>query len=458
MSDEKFDQEPMTMDQAMAGEGSMFKQLKEGDVVDGVVVHIDKDGVLVDVGTKSEGVIRPDELDRDRSLKAEDVVSVGDTIKVYVIQADNSEGGPLLSKKRANFESAWLAVEKAYENNEYIKAMVLDRVKGGLVVDLGIRGFVPGSHVGNGKLKNLDKFVGQSMTFKVIEVDRERRKVVLSNREAAAEEAAARKKETLAKLAEGVIVPGVIRRLTDYGAFVDLGGVDGLLHISEMSWTRIKHPSDILKVGQKIQVMVLKMNMDDNRISLGLRQILPDPWVDVCKKYSVGDVVKGTVTRVVPFGAFVAIEGGVEGIIPNSELAYKRFNRPDDIVSAGQELEVKIIDLRAEERRMSLSLKRMQPAPERPERPERPRREKEESDVDKYRAQQEESGENKTTIGDLLGSQLKDLAVDEAAEAPAEEAAPVVEEAPAAAEAPVEEAPAVEEAPTEEAPAEESAE
>jgi 4-hydroxy-3-methylbut-2-enyl diphosphate reductase len=296
------------------------------------------------------------------------------------------------------------------------------------------------------------------MTFKVIEVDRERRKVVLSNREAAAEEAAARKKETLAKLAEGVIVPGVIRRLTDYGAFVDLGGVDGLLHISEMSWTRIKHPSDILKVGQKIQVMVLKMNMDDNRISLGLRQILPDPWVDVCKKYSVGDVVKGTVTRVVPFGAFVAIEGGVEGIIPNSELAYKRFNRPDDIVSAGQELEVKIIDLRAEERRMSLSLKRMQPAPERPERPERPRREKEESDVDKYRAQQEESGENKTTIGDLLGSQLKDLAVDEAAEAPAEEAAPVVEEAPAAAEAPVEEAPAVEEAPTEEAPAEESAE
>jgi len=398
------EEEPMTMEAAMAAEageqyGRAFAALKEGEVVDGVVVHIDREGVLVDVGTKSEGSIKPNELSRDPSANPEDVVSVGDKIRVYVIQADSQEGGPILSKKRADFENAWDRVEKAHREREVLKAMVSDRVKGGLVVDLGIRGFVPASHVGSGKLKNLDKFIGQSMAFKVIEVDRERRKVVLSNRLAAEEEHEEVRKQTLGSLAEGQIRDGIVRRITDYGAFVDLGGVDGLLHVSEMSWTRINHPSEAVKVGQRIQVMVLKLNLEQGRVSLGLRQILPDPWVEVQRLHKVGAIINATVTRLVPFGAFVAVEGGVEGIIPNAELAHKRVNKPDDVVSVGQVVEVKVIDLRPEERRMTLSLRQLQAPPER-----LPREEQE------TRSFAQTRGESRTTIGDLIGEQLGELA------------------------------------------------
>lgn len=391
----------MTMEEAMAAEagidyGGTFKALKEGEVVDGVVVHIDREGVLVDVGTKSEGHVKPNELSRDPSANPEDVVSVGERIRVYVVQADSAEGGPILSKKRADFENAWDRVEKAHREKDTLKAMVSDRVKGGLVVDLGIRGFVPASHVGSGRLKNLDKFIGQSMTFRVIEVDRERRKVVLSNRMAAEEEQEKLRKDTMASLTEGQIRDGVVRRITDYGAFVDLGGVDGLLHVSEMSWTRINHPSEAVKVGQKIQVMVLKLNLEQGRVSLGLRQILPDPWIEVQRIHSVGETIKVTITRLVPFGAFVAVEGGVEGIIPNAELAHKRVNKPEEVVNTGDEVEVKIIDLRPEERRMTLSLRQLQPQPERPPREEQP----------DYRHYQQSRPETRTTIGDLIGGQL----------------------------------------------------
>lgn len=394
---------PMTMEAAMAAEageeyGGTFRALREGEVVDGVVVHIDREGVLVDVGTKSEGSIKPNELSRDPSASPEDVVSVGEKIRVYVVQADSQEGGPILSKKRADFENAWDRVEKAYRDKETIKAMVSDRVKGGLVVDLGIRGFVPASHVGSGKLKNLDKFIGQSMPFKVIEVDRERRKVVLSNRLAAEEEHEEMRRQTLASLKEGQIREGIVRRITDYGAFVDLGGVDGLLHVSEMSWTRINHPTEAVKVGQKIQVMVLKLNLEQGRVSLGLRQILPDPWVEVQRLHRVGDIIPATITRLVPFGAFAAVEGGVEGIIPNAELAHKRVNKPEDVVSVGQQVEVKIMDLRPEERRMTLSLRQLQPQPE------RVREEPEMRSFGQSRA------ESRTTIGDIIGEQLGEFA------------------------------------------------
>lgn len=393
------EEEPMTMEAAMAasenGEGG-FRRLREGEVVDGVVVHIDREGVLVDVGTKSEGHVKPNELSRDPSANPEDVVSVGERIRVYVVQTDSQEGGPILSKKRADFENAWDRVEKAHKDKEVLKAMVSDRVKGGLVVDLGIRGFVPASHVGSGKLKNLDKFIGQSMPFKVIEVDRERRKVVLSNRLAAEEEYESQRKDTLSSLAEGQIREGVVRRITDYGAFVDLGGVDGLLHVSEMSWTRINHPSEAVKVGQKIQVMILKLNLEQGRVSLGLRQILPDPWVEVQRLHRTGDIIKGTITRLVPFGAFVAVEGGVEAIIPNAELAHKRVNKPEEVVNAGQEVEVRVIDLRPEERRMTLSLRQTMPPPERREEPE-------------FRTFSQGRSESRTTIGDLIGEQLGEL-------------------------------------------------
>jgi ribosomal protein S1 len=297
---------------------SNLRELSAGDVVVGTVVHIDNEGVLVDVGTKSEGLVRPNELSREPVANLEDVVKVGDRIEVLVMEPEGKDGNLLLSKKRADFEKAWDRVQEALQDGRVLQAMVSDRVKGGLVVDLGIRGFVPASHVGNGKLKNLEKFVGQSIPLKVLEVDREHRKVVLSHRLATEEERARQKDETIASLEEGQTRTGVVRRVTDYGAFVDLGGIDGLLHVSEMSWTRIKHPSDVVKVGDQIQVMVLKLNLDQGRVSLGLRQILPDPWLAVAEKYHVGDVVEGEVTRLVPFGAFVLLEGGIEGSSPTA--------------------------------------------------------------------------------------------------------------------------------------------
>ncbi|MGC8862598.1 MAG: 30S ribosomal protein S1 [Armatimonadota bacterium] len=394
-----------TMEAAVAEMGAAgvdysgtFKSLKAGDVVDGVVVHIDREGVLVDVGTKSEGTIKPSELTRDPSLSPEEVVSVGESIKVYVVEPESQEGGPVLSKKRADFENAWDRVEKAYAEGGILKAMVTDRVKGGLVVDLGIRGFVPASHVGSGKVKNLEKYVGQSLPFKVIEVDRDRRKVVLSNRLAVEEEQRELRKRTLASLAEGQVREGIVRRITDYGAFVDLGGVDGLLHISEMSWTRINHPTEAVRVGQKINVMVLKLNLEQGRVSLGLRQILPDPWEEAKRLYSVGDVVTGTVSRLVPFGAFVQVEGGIEGIIPNSELAHRRVNNPEDVVSVGQSVEVKVIDMRPDERRLTLSLRQLQAQRE---------RERDQAEYREYTQSRAEAG--KTTIGDLIGEKLDDF-------------------------------------------------
>ncbi len=343
-----------------------LQQLRENEVITGTVMRVDRrEGVLVDVGAKSEGIIRPNELSRDGNLNPEDVVKVGDKIKVYVIEPENQDGIPVLSKKRADFEQAWDKVQQAKDSGETLTALVTDRVKGGLVVDLGIRGFVPASHVGNGSLKtNLDKYVGQSIPLKVIEVDKERRKVVLSNKSAVDEERQAKSQETKSSLQPGQIRHGVVRRLTNYGAFIDLGGIDGLLHISEMSWTRINDPKEVLREGQELDVKILKMDLESNRVSLGLRDILPDPWVEVGKRYNEGDVISGTVTRRVPFGAFVQIEGDVEGIIPNSEIPRNRGGQPGKDVVQGEVVEVKIISLRAEERKMTLSLKALLPPEE----------------------------------------------------------------------------------------------
>ncbi|MHB1457847.1 MAG: 30S ribosomal protein S1 [Armatimonadota bacterium] len=369
-----------------------FRSLQEGDLVNGVVVHIDKEGVLVDVGTKSEGIIRPGELSASHVQSVDDVVSVGDRIDVIVIQAENEEGNLVLSKKRADFEKAWERVQQAHDDQRTLTAMVTDRVKGGLVVDLGIRGFVPGSHVGNGKVKNLDRYVGQSLPLKVLEVDRERRKVVLSHRLAIEEDREKQREETVEALKEGEIRAGVVRRITDYGAFVDLGGIDGLLHVSEMSWTRINHPSEVVKVGQKIHVMLLKLNLEAGRVSLGLRQILPDPWADIVARYKIGDLVNGPISRLVPFGTFVQLESGIEAIIPNSELCERRIKRPEDVVTVGETVEAKVIDIRPEERRMILSVRQLH-------------EEKEHKEIDTYQAVK--SDETRTTLGDLIGSKLQ---------------------------------------------------
>ncbi len=349
---------------SMANYDRSLRQLQEGDVISGTVMSVDRDAVLVDVGAKSEGIIRLNELSRDSSANPEDLVKVGDSIRVFVLEPENQDGNPILSKKRADFEQAWEKVQHSLDIGETLHAMVTDRVKGGLVVDLGIRGFVPASHVGNGSLKtNLDKYVGQSISLKVIEVDKERRKVVLSNKLAVLEEREAKSHETKNSLAPGQTRHGVVRRLTNYGAFIDLGGIDGLLHMSEMSCSRINDPKVVLREGQELDVLVLKMDLENNRVSLGLRQILPDPWTAIPDRHKEGDEITGKVTRIVPFGTFVEVDGGVEGIIPHPELPRSRAGKPAVPLVAGEEVTVKILSIRPEERKMTLSMRALQ-APE----------------------------------------------------------------------------------------------
>jgi small subunit ribosomal protein S1 len=366
----------------------------EGDVVQGVVVHIDREGVLVDVGMKSEGIIHRNELSRDANAAAEDVVKVGEKIDVYVMEVETQDGNLILSKKRADFEKAWERVQEAKDQNKTLMALVTDRVKGGLVVDLGIRGFVPASHVGNGSLKNnLDKFVGQSIPLKVIEVDKERRKVVLSNKLALEEEREQRKADTAQSLAVGQIRKGIVRRLTTYGAFVDLGGIDGLLHISEMSWSRINHPQEEMKEGDEIDVIILKMDLETGKVSLGRRQILPDPWKAIEEKYHIGDIIKGPITRIVPFGAFMQIEG-LEGIIPNSEVTGKKGGKAAGNLEQGQEVEAMIIDMKPEERKITLSIAKAKHEEE---------ARQERKQVEEFHNRpNEEKGAPRFTIGDAL--------------------------------------------------------
>jgi small subunit ribosomal protein S1 len=446
-------------DQMALAEGRMpaVKPLAVGQIVDGLIVHIDEQGALVDVGTKSEGHIATGELSSGEEGKP---LAVGDRVAVYVVRPEDEDGSPVLSKKRADYEFTWTRITKAHEQGEVLSAMVTDRVKGGLVVDLGLRGFLPASHVRTRNVHALDRFVGQSLKVKIIEVDRARKRVVVSQREAIEAGRRRRREKTLASLEENKVYRGIVRRITNYGAFVDIGGVDGLLHITEMSWTRINHPTDVVKVGDKIDVMVLRYDRDQNRISLGLKQILPDPWSEIESRLRVGQTVTGTVTRVVPFGAFVRLEGGIEGIVPNAELPGSRGQRAQDVLSSGESIQVKVVSIRAQERRMTLSLRQIEQARERRE-------------LKEYLAREEES--SRVTIGDLFGSMLAESQATrqqdegEAAE-PAETSEaqqPKPEEAEAAAEAagdedvvlsePAEEEPATEDMETEEAASEEVA-
>ncbi len=398
---------PRTQDEMEAA----VAPLTRGQIVEGLIVHIDDDGALVDVGTKSEGHVEARELAGGTTDDGKPL-EIGDKISVYVVRPEDDEGRPVLSKKRADYERVWRRVIDAHEKGEVLSAMVTDRVKGGLVVDLGLRGFLPASHVRTRNVHALDRFIGQSLKVKIIEVDRGRKRVVVSHKNAIEEERRRRRDKTLSSLEENKVYHGVVRRITNYGAFVDLGGVDGLLHITEMSWTRIDHPSDVVKLGDKIDVMILRLDRDRNRISLGLKQILPDPWEGVPKEYSVGQIVHGTITRVVPFGAFVRLESGIEGIIPNAELPSERGKRAADTLASGQGVDVKIVNIRSGERRMTLSLRQFEQAKERQQ-------------IKEYMQRQE--ADSRVTIGDLFGSVL---AGTQAAQQQAEQE-PEVAESPA---------------------------
>jgi small subunit ribosomal protein S1 len=373
--------------------------LEERQIVQGTVVRVDNEGVLVDVGAKSEGFIPPKEL----SARGDTVegIAVGDRIDVYVMKVEGEEGNILLSKKRADLSMAWDHIQQVFQAGTILHAMVVDKVKGGLVVDLGMRGFVPGSHVDltQAKGRQFEALVGQSIPLRVIEVDRAKGRVILSHKNAVAEERAKAREEVLGSLEEGQVREGIVRRLTDFGAFVDLGGIDGLLPISEMSWTYIKHPSEVVRRGQRVTIAVLRVDRDAGRISLGLKHILPDPWKRVGEHYRSGQTVEGKVVRIVTSGAFVRLDE-VDAFIPISEMAERRVQKVADVLQVGQTVEALVTEIRADERRMILSLRRLA-------------RERERVRVKDYISSQADEG--RVTIGDIAGELLRQVVTTPAA-------------------------------------------
>jgi len=339
---------------------STFPEINEGQVVHGTVVRVDKDEVLVDIGYKSEGVIPVSELSIRRSVNPSDEVSLGDEIDALVLTKEDAEGRLILSKKRARFELAWKNIERAAESGDPVTGRVIEVVKGGLILDLGVRGFLPASLVDIRRVQDLDEFLGQELRAKVIELNRSRNNVVLSRRAVLEEERKEQRQQILDKLQPGDVVEGQISNIVDFGAFVDLDGMDGLIHISELSWSHVNHPSEVLEIGQTVEVKVLDIDRERQRISLGLKQTQSDPWQRVIENYHEGDVVEGRVTKVVTFGAFVEILPGVEGLVHISELAQHHVENPREVVSQGQPVNVKIIEVDGERRRLSLSLKRVE--------------------------------------------------------------------------------------------------
>ncbi|MEA2363051.1 MAG: small subunit ribosomal protein [Thermoleophilaceae bacterium] len=332
---------------------------EEGDVVSGKVVQIDQDEVLVDIGYKSEGVILIGELSIRKSVDPHDEVELGEEVDALVLTKEDQDGRLLLSKKRARFEKAWRKIEAAAESGEPVEGTVIEVVKGGLIIDLGVRGFLPASLVDIRRVQNLDEFLGTKIECKVIELNRSRNNVVLSRRAVLEEERKEVRQQILDRLQPGMIVEGAISNIVDFGAFVDLDGIDGLIHISELSWSHVNHPSEILAIGDVVPVKVLDIDRDRQRISLGLKQTQEDPWQRVIDTYRVGDELEGKVTKVVTFGAFVEIMDGVEGLVHISELAHHHVENPREILEPGQDVRVKILEIDSERRRLSLSVKRV---------------------------------------------------------------------------------------------------
>jgi small subunit ribosomal protein S1 len=332
----------------------------EGDVVTGKVVRIDKDEVLIDIGYKSEGVIPNHELSIRKSVDPSDEVELGEEVDALVLTKEDQDGRLILSKKRARFERAWRKIEAAAESGEPVIGAVIEVVKGGLIIDLGVRGFLPASLVDIRRVPNLDEYLGQNIQCKVIELNRSRNNVVLSRRAVLEEERKEQRQAILERLQPGLVIEGQISNIVDFGAFVDLDGIDGLIHISELSWSHVNHPSEILSIGDTVQVKVLDIDRDRQRISLGLKQTQEDPWQRVVDTYHVGDELEGAVTKVVAFGAFVEIMDGVEGLVHISELAQQHVENPREIVQPGDEIRVRILEIDSERRRLSLSIKRVE--------------------------------------------------------------------------------------------------
>jgi small subunit ribosomal protein S1 len=334
-----------------------LKDFNEGDIVDGSVVKIDHDEVLLDIGYKSEGVIPSRELSIKHDVDPFEVVNLGDHIEALVMQKEDKDGRLILSKKRAQYERAWGTIEKKKENEEIVEGTVIEVVKGGLILDIGLRGFLPASLVEMRRVRDLHPYVGRTLEAKIIELDKNRNNVVLSRRAWLEETQSATRRAFLHTLRKGEIRKGVVSSIVNFGAFVDLGGVDGLVHVSELSWKHIDHPSEVVEVGQEVEVEVLDVDLERERVSLSLKATQEDPWRQFARSHQIGELIPGRVTKLVPFGAFVRVDDGIEGLVHISELAERHVDIPEQVVSVGEEINVKVIDIDLDRRRISLSLK-----------------------------------------------------------------------------------------------------
>lgn len=336
---------------------STIKNFDDGDLVEGTVVKIDHDEVLLDIGYKTEGVIPSRELSIKKDVDPDDVVEVGDTIEALVVTKEDKEGRLILSKKRAQYERAWGDIEKIKDADGIVEGTVIEAVKGGLIVDIGLRGFLPASLVEMRRVRDLSPYIGQKIKAKILELDKNRNNVVLSRRQFLEETQSEVRETFLSQLKKGQIREGVVSSIVNFGAFVDLGGVDGLIHVSELSWKHIDHPSEVVKVGDKVTVEVLDVDLDRERISLSLKATQEDPWQRFARTHVPGQVVKGKVTKIVQFGVFISVEDGIEGLVHISELANRHVENPETVVKANEDVFVKVIDVDLDRRRISLSLK-----------------------------------------------------------------------------------------------------
>ena len=346
-----------TEDAFLAAVDETIKYFNDGDIVEGTIVKVDRDEVLLDIGYKTEGVIPSRELSIKHDVDPHEVVAVGDKVEALVLQKEDKEGRLILSKKRAQYERAWGTIEQLKEEDGVVTGTVIEVVKGGLILDIGLRGFLPASLVEMRRVRDLQPYVGREIEAKIIELDKNRNNVVLSRRAWLEQTQSEVRQNFLTQLAKGQIRKGVVSSIVNFGAFVDLGGVDGLVHVSELSWKHIDHPSEVVQVGDEVTVEVLDVDMERERVSLSLKATQEDPWQHFARTHQIGQIVPGKVTKLVPFGAFVRVEEGIEGLVHISELAERHVEIPEQVVQVGDDVMVKIIDIDLERRRISLSLK-----------------------------------------------------------------------------------------------------
>jgi small subunit ribosomal protein S1 len=358
-------QDDLTPEELVRAIEDSLKDFKDGDLVEGTVVKVDRDEVLLDIGYKSEGVIPAKELSIRQDVDPSEVVKLGDHVEALVLQKEDKEGRLILSKKRAQYERAWSRIEDIMKRGGTITGPVIEVVKGGLILDIGLRGFLPASLVELRRVRDLHPYVGQVLECKIIELDRNRNNVVLSRRAFLEESQSEGRKKFLESLKKGERRHGVVSSIVNFGAFVDIGGgVDGLVHVSELSWKHVDHPSEVVSVGQDVDVEILDVDLERERVSLSLKATQEDPWREFERKHQTGEVIDGTVTKLVPFGAFVRVGDGIEGLVHISELSDQHVESPEQVVSVGQQVRVKVVDVDVSRRRISLSTRRVSEEPE----------------------------------------------------------------------------------------------